>query len=103
LESIDLKTLVEVVRTGSLPRAAESPHVTRPAVSMRIEFMEEQYGCPLPDCAGNRMRPTRAGEGVSFPPVDLLVDQIGTGRIRTHRVDRIVRPTASPRTVCPRE
>ena len=62
LESIYLKTLVEVVRTGSLSRAAESLHVTQPAVSKRIKFMEEQYGCPLLDYSGNRMRPTRAGE-----------------------------------------
>jgi len=57
-----LKTLVEVVRTGSLSRAAESLHVTQPAVSKRIKFMEEQYGCPLLDYSGNRRRPTRAGE-----------------------------------------
>lgn len=62
MESIYLKTLVEVVRTGSLSRAAESLHVTQPAVSKRIKFMEEQYGCPLLDYSGNRMRPTRAGE-----------------------------------------
>jgi LysR family transcriptional regulator, transcriptional activator of the cysJI operon len=62
LESIYLKTLVEVVRTGSLSRGAESLHVTQPAVSKRIKFMEEQYGCPLLDYSGNRMRPTRAGE-----------------------------------------
>ena len=62
LESIYLKTLVEVVRTGSLSRAAESLHVTQPAVSKRIKFMEEQYGCPLLDYSANRMRPTRAGE-----------------------------------------
>lgn len=62
MESIYLKTLVEVVKTGSLSRAAESLHVTQPAVSKRIKFMEEQYGCPLLDYSGNRMRPTRAGE-----------------------------------------
>jgi DNA-binding transcriptional LysR family regulator len=62
LESVYLKTLVEVVRTGSLSRAAETLHVTQPAVSKRIRFMEEQYGCALLDYSGNRMRPTRAGE-----------------------------------------
>lgn len=62
MESIYLKTLVEVVRTGSLSRAAESLHVTQPAVSKRIKFMEEQYGCPLLGYTGNRMRPTPAGE-----------------------------------------
>jgi len=61
LESIYLKTLVEVVKTGSLSRAAESLHVTQPAVSKRIKFMEEQYGCDLLDRSGQRLRPTAAG------------------------------------------
>ncbi len=43
MESLYLKTLVEVVRTGSLSRAAETLHVTQPAVSRRIKFMEDQY------------------------------------------------------------
>jgi DNA-binding transcriptional LysR family regulator len=47
VESLYLKTLVEVVRTGSLSRAAETLHVTQPAVSRRIKFMEDQYGCAL--------------------------------------------------------
>jgi len=61
LESIYLKTLVEVIRTGSLSRAAETLHVTQPAVSKRIKFMETQYGCPLLDRSGNQIRATEAG------------------------------------------
>ncbi len=61
MESLYLKTLVEVVRTGSLSRAAETLHVTQPAVSRRIKFMEEQYGCELLDRSGNLLRPTEAG------------------------------------------
>jgi DNA-binding transcriptional LysR family regulator len=61
VESLYLKTLVEVVRTGSLSRAAETLHVTQPAVSRRIKFMEDQYGCALLDRSGNALRPTEAG------------------------------------------
>lgn len=61
MESLYLKTLVEVVRTGSLSRAAETLHVTQPAVSRRIKFMEDQYGCALLDRTGNTLRPTDAG------------------------------------------
>jgi DNA-binding transcriptional LysR family regulator len=62
LESIYLKTFVEVVRTGSLSRAAEALHVTQPAVSKRVKFMEEQYGCDLLDRSGQSLlRPTPAG------------------------------------------
>lgn len=61
MESLYLKTLVEVIRTGSLSRAAETLHVTQPAVSRRIKFMEDQYGCALLDRTGSTLRPTEAG------------------------------------------
>jgi DNA-binding transcriptional LysR family regulator len=56
-----LKTLVEVVRTGSLSKAADQLFVTQPAISRRIKFLEEQYGYPLLDRSGPRLRPTEAG------------------------------------------
>jgi LysR family transcriptional regulator, transcriptional activator of the cysJI operon len=61
VESLYLKTLVEVIRTGSLSRAAETLHVTQPAVSRRVKFMEDQYGCALLDRSGSSVRPTEAG------------------------------------------
>lgn len=61
MESVYLKTLVEVVRTGSISRAADILCVTQPAVSRRIKFMEDQYGCPLLDRTGRRLVPTEAG------------------------------------------
>lgn len=47
MESVYLKTFVEVVRTGNISRAAENLCVTQPAVSKRLKFLEEQYGYPL--------------------------------------------------------
>jgi DNA-binding transcriptional LysR family regulator len=61
VESVYLKTLVEVVRSGSLSRAAETLCVTQPAVSRRIKLLEEQYGCSLLDRSGPGLRPTEAG------------------------------------------
>jgi DNA-binding transcriptional LysR family regulator len=61
VESVYLKTLVEVVRTGSISRAADTLCVTQPAVSRRIKFMEDQYGCPLLDRTGPKLTPTEAG------------------------------------------
>lgn len=62
VELVYLKTLVEVVRTGSLSRAADTLFVTQPAVSRRIKFLEEQYGYPLLDRSGPKLRPTEAGK-----------------------------------------
>jgi DNA-binding transcriptional LysR family regulator len=72
VESLYLKTLVEVVRTGSLSRAAEILHVTQPAISRRIKFMEDQYGCELLDRSGNVLRPTEAGRLVYDKAQSLL-------------------------------
>jgi DNA-binding transcriptional LysR family regulator len=72
VESIYLKTLVEVVRTGSLSRAADTLAVTQPAVSRRIKFLEEHYGCPLLDRSGPHLRPTDAGRLVYQKAVTLL-------------------------------
>lgn len=62
MELVYLKTLVEVVRAGSISKAADQLFVTQPAISRRIKFLEEQYGYPLLDRTGPRLRPTEAGK-----------------------------------------
>lgn len=64
VESVYLKTLVEVIRTGSLSRAAEILCVTQPAVSRRIKFLEDQYGCSLLDRSGPKLCATESGRMV---------------------------------------
>jgi len=61
MESVYLKTLIEVVRTGSLTKAADSLHVTQSAVSRRIKFMEESYDRCLLDRSGPILIPTTEG------------------------------------------
>lgn len=61
LESNYLKTLIEVVKTGSLSKAADILFVTQPAVSRRIKFLEDQYGCRLLDRSGQSVTTTDAG------------------------------------------
>lgn len=94
MESLYLKTLVEVIRTGSLSRAAESLHVTQPAVSRRIKFMEDQYGCELLDRSGNLLRPTPAGRLVYEKARSLL--EIEADLVSgLHRLDGKVRISLS--------
>jgi LysR family transcriptional regulator, transcriptional activator of the cysJI operon len=61
METIYLRTFLEVVRHGSFSKAAEILFVTQSAVSRRIRFMEEQYGCQLIDRSGPLLKPTAAG------------------------------------------
>jgi LysR family transcriptional regulator, transcriptional activator of the cysJI operon len=61
MESVYLKTFLEVAATGNLTRAAENLYVTPSAVSRRIKFMEDQYGYSLLDRSGPLLVPTDAG------------------------------------------
>ena len=72
MESVYLKTLVEVVKTGSISKAADTLCVTQPAVSRRIKFIEEQYGYPLLDRSGQTLTPTKPGKLVFEKAVKLL-------------------------------
>lgn len=73
MESLYLKTLVEVVKTGSISKAADKLCVTQPAISRRIKFIEEQYGYPLLDRSGQILLPTNAGKLV-FEKAERLLE-----------------------------
>lgn len=62
MELIYLKTFLEVIRTGSFTKAAETLCVSQPAVSRRIKFMEIQYGCQLLDRSDTLLTPTSHGK-----------------------------------------
>lgn len=61
MQSVYMKSLIEVVDQGSFSQAADSLCVTQSAVSRRIKFLEEQYGVPLIDRSTNPVRATPAG------------------------------------------
>lgn len=64
MESLYLKTLIEVAEAGSFSRAADTLCISQSAVSRRIRFLEEQYGYPLIDRSGPSLRATAAGQMV---------------------------------------
>ena len=72
MESVYLKTLVEVVKAGSISKAADILCVTQPAVSRRIKFVEEQYGDTLLDRSGQALTLTAAGRLVFEKAEQLL-------------------------------
>ena len=57
-----LRVFVEVAQQGSMARAAESLHLTPPAVSMQVKEIESQVGLPLFDREGRRISLSTAGE-----------------------------------------
>ena len=57
-----LRVFAEVARQGSVLRAAETLHLSAPAVSLQIKEVETQVGLQLFDRTGRRMALTTAGE-----------------------------------------
>ena len=61
MDIVYLKTFLEVIRTGSFTKTAETLCVSQSAVSRRIQFMETQYGCTLVDRTDTFLKPTPEG------------------------------------------
>ncbi|MDR2011817.1 MAG: LysR family transcriptional regulator [Rhodanobacter sp.] len=57
-----LTVFLEAVRQMSFARAAESLHLTQPAISMQIRQLEEVVGLPLFERIGKKLALTQAGE-----------------------------------------
>lgn len=57
-----LRVFAQVAQQGSMIRAAESLHLTPPAVSMQIKELESQVGLPLFDRHGRQVSLSTAGE-----------------------------------------
>ncbi len=57
-----LDTFLEVARQLSVSRAADTLHVTQPAVSMQLRQLEEAVGMPLYEQVGRAIRLTDAGQ-----------------------------------------
>lgn len=56
-----LRIFEAVARLGSISRAAESLHLTQPAVSMQVKALEELVGLPLTETLGKKLKVTEAG------------------------------------------
>ena len=96
-----LDTFLEVVRTGSVSRAADKLHVTQPAVSMQLRQLEESLGVPLLEMAGRTLRLTAAGAEVeqsaaaAVARLKELDDLVAAHRgLKTGKIDLAVVSTA---------
>lgn len=64
MEIRQLRHFVEVIRTGSFTRAAETLFITQSALSRSIQALEESVGGSLLDRDGRRIEPTSLGQMV---------------------------------------
>lgn len=47
MTQLEIEAFLEIIHTGSLSAAAEQLYVTQPALSRRIQALEQEVGCPL--------------------------------------------------------
>lgn len=59
-----LRHLIALAETGSFTRAADSVHLTQPALSRSIQTLEEEIGLTLIDRVGKRCEVSTAGQSV---------------------------------------
>ena len=73
-----LVSLSEVARRGAITGAARALHVTQPALSRRIQLLEEEFGTPLL---------ARSQKGVELTDLGKLVE--AEGRLLVERYERL--------------
>jgi len=60
-----LRLFATVARTGSFSRAADTLHISQPAISKGVRDFELQVGCRLLDRTPKGVRPTREGQALA--------------------------------------
>ncbi|HSR65786.1 MAG TPA: LysR family transcriptional regulator [Xanthomonadaceae bacterium] len=59
-----LRAFCQVIRLGSVSRAAEALFLSQPAITLQLQALEREFGARLFDRSGRRLQPTREGEAL---------------------------------------
>lgn len=95
---MDLKAIQyvsEIVRCGSMTKAAASLSLSQPALSQYVYKLEEGIGCRLFERVGNRLQLTNAGEvfvkeGISIiSAYDTMLDHVRTAAAQSENTVRM--------------
>lgn len=88
LDLLSLRSLVAIVESGGMTRAAARLHLTQSAVSMQIKRLEQALDTTLLDRAGRTVRPTPQGEQlVDFARQMLALNDDAWHRLTTPRFE----------------
>jgi DNA-binding transcriptional LysR family regulator len=85
-----LRAFCQVIRLGSVSRAAEALYVSQPAITLQIQALEREFGVRLFDRSGRRLQPTREGEALYALARPLVegIDGLGAAfRAEVHGLD----------------
>ena len=84
-----LQAFITVVDAGSFSQAAESLHLTQPAVSKRLANLESQIGTGLIDRGQRQLRLTEAGQRL-LPHARRILDEVHNARQEILNLDKAV-------------
>lgn len=80
MDSNALKAFLAIVDQGSFSEAAETLHLTQPAISKRLAALENQLGATLIDRGHRQIRLTDAGSRL-LPHARRILDEIHNARV----------------------
>jgi len=78
-----LQVFLKVVETGSVTKAAETLHLTQPAVSIQLKNFQDQFDIPLTELVGRKLYVTDFGREISEAARSIL-DQVHAINYLTH-------------------
>lgn len=73
-EILDLRAFQAVVELASFHRAAEALHISQPALTRRIQKLEQAIGAPLLERTTRHVAPTAMGQEV-MPLVRRMLEE----------------------------
>ena len=80
MDSNALKAFITIVDQGSFSEAAETLHLTQPAISKRLAALENQLGTPLLERSHRQIRLTDAGARL-LPHARRILDEVHNARL----------------------
>lgn len=85
MNSRDLETFLTVAESTSISQTALKLHLTQPAVTRRIQSLEQNLGTPLFDRVGKRLLLTQAGE-LLLPRARHILEQWAESERQIHNL-----------------
>jgi len=88
----DLATFITVAQEASFSNAAAALHITQPAVSKRIQALEQRFGARLFDRVGKQVHLTQAGAAL-MPQAQLMLATLADTEKQLHNLAQNVAGT----------
>jgi DNA-binding transcriptional LysR family regulator len=90
----EIETFLAIIELGGITRAAQRLHRSQPAISRRLDMLEEELGAPLFERLSGRTRLTEAGRAF-LPHAEAAMASLRDGREAVHGLQSHLEGTIS--------